>query len=83
MRCIGCSFPVGSGGDRHKGASAGKPGVGCSVPGKHGDRGHSLLPARRGTGAETTQLFNSRGGSVAGTGKPSASSDKTKKKKTV
>jgi len=81
MQCIACGSKVGSGGDRHKGAKIDEPGIGCSVPGKHGDRKHSLLPARKGTGAEVTLSFNARGASVAGTGKPSASSDQTKKKK--
>ena len=39
----------------------------CPMPaGKHGDRYHSLEPARRSSGAERTVLFNARGTTVGG-----------------
>jgi hypothetical protein len=70
MKCIACKAQVGSGGDRHQGVrvEAGTPntGIGCSVRGRIGDRGHSLLPARRSSGAESTVLFNARGGTIGG-----------------
>lgn len=47
----------------------------CPPPrGKHGDRGHSLYAAKVRVLGEIK--LNDRGAAVAGTGKPSASSDK-------
>jgi len=65
MKCIACKAHVGSGGDRHTGVRIeyGIPqaGIGCSVRGKIGDRGHSLLAPRKESGAEKTIIFNQRG----------------------
>jgi hypothetical protein len=67
MRCVLCGTKVASGGDRHRKG-------GCSVRGKRGE--HKGRHVKRAAG-----LNVARGAPVTGTGKPSASSDKTKKKK--
>ena len=56
---IRCGFPVKSGGDRHA--------IGmCPSRGRHGDRGYSLYPRRKSSGAEQAILFNPRGQVVGG-----------------
>lgn len=67
-----CGFPVASGGDRHKEGA-------CPIRGRHGEHHMARQRAKRRAGYAADFHVN-RGAAIAGTGKPAASSDKTKKK---